>query len=191
MPPWNGRRLAAAFAARRDQAWTLGYASMEASTVAGHAAWEGTFPCELTGTLMRNGPARHERGGQRYAHRWDGDGMVQRFSLNVEGVAHLGRFVQTRKLLDEDAVGHMLYSGFGTPIDPEQPTLERIENSNPARPDSVAVGISGSSSERTAPRVAMARRRPSLINGSDGAIDTSIIGTSPAATPIIAGVAPL
>ncbi len=132
VPPWNGKRLSAAFAARRDRAWTLGYASIDASVVSGQAAWEGTFPRELSGTFLRNGPARHERGGQRYAHRWDGDGMVQRFTLSAEGVSHLGRFVQTRKLLDEDASGQMLYSGFGTPVDRMQPTPERIENSNPA-----------------------------------------------------------
>jgi all-trans-8'-apo-beta-carotenal 15,15'-oxygenase len=131
-PPWDGKRLAAAFAARRDRAWTVGYESIEAPEVASQAAWEGTFPPELSGYLLRNGPARHERGGQRYAHRWDGDGMVQRFTLNPDGVSHLGRFVQTRKLRDEDAAGHMLYSGFGTPVDSAPPTAERIEQSNPA-----------------------------------------------------------
>lgn len=132
VPPWNGKRLSAAFAAQRDRRWTLGYESIDAPVLSGYARWEGTFPRELAGTLLRNGPARHERGGQRYAHRWDGDGMVQRFALSPEGVSHLGRFVQTRKLLDEDAAGCMLYSGFGTPVDRMEPTPERIENSNPA-----------------------------------------------------------
>lgn len=132
MPPWNGGRLSAAFAARRDRAWTLGYTSVDVPEFSCEAAWEGNFPHELTGMLLRNGPARHERGGQRYAHRWDGDGMVQRFALSGKGVTHLGRFVQTRKLMDEDAAGHMVYSGFGTPVDQTQPTPERIENSNPA-----------------------------------------------------------
>jgi all-trans-8'-apo-beta-carotenal 15,15'-oxygenase len=132
MPAWNGKRLSAEFAARRDRQWTLGYASVETPVVSGQAAWEGSFPRELTGTLVRNGPARHERGGQRYGHRWDGDGMVQRFSLGASGVSHVGRFVQTHKLLEEDAAGHMIYSGFGTPVDNVPPTPARIECSNPA-----------------------------------------------------------
>ena len=132
VPPWDGRALSAEFAARHDRAWTLGYESVHAPVLAGKASWEGDFPSELTGMFLRNGPARHERGGQRYAHRWDGDGMIQRFMLSPEGVSHLGRFVQTRKLLDEEAAGHMLYSGFGTPVDREKPTLARIEASNPA-----------------------------------------------------------
>jgi all-trans-8'-apo-beta-carotenal 15,15'-oxygenase len=132
MPAWNGQRLAAAFAARRDRAWTLGYESINAPVISGQAAWEGVCPRELFGTFLRNGPARHERGGMRYAHRWDGDGMVQRFTLSPDGVSHLSRFVQTRKLLDEDDAGGMIYSGFGTPVDRVQPTPQRIEDSNPA-----------------------------------------------------------
>jgi all-trans-8'-apo-beta-carotenal 15,15'-oxygenase len=132
MPAWHGQGLSAAFAARRDRPWTLGYTSIETPVLSGQARWEGNFPRELTGTLVRNGPARHERGGQRYAHRWDGDGMVQRFTLDAGGVTHLGRFVQTHKLLDEDVAGRMLYSGFGTPVDQMPPTPQRIENSNPA-----------------------------------------------------------
>jgi all-trans-8'-apo-beta-carotenal 15,15'-oxygenase len=58
--------------------------------------------------------------------------MVQRFSLDADGVSHLGRFVQTHKLLKEDAAGRMLYSGFGTPVDPSPPTAAHIENANPA-----------------------------------------------------------
>ena len=131
-PPWNGQTLAATFAAQRGRAWTLGFQSVDEPALSGKAKWEGNFPSELTGTLLRNGPARHDRGGQRYAHRWDGDGMIQRFTLSVDGVTHLGRFVQTRKLHDEDAAGRMVYSGFGTPVDTEPPTLERIEQSNPA-----------------------------------------------------------
>lgn len=131
-PPWDGERLSVAFAARRNRAWTVGYESIDAHAVTGHAVWEGSFPPELAGTFLRNGPARHERGGRRYAHRWDGDGMIQRFEMSENGVSHLGRFVQTEKLVEEDAAGRMIYSVFGTPVDQSPPTPERIEQSNPA-----------------------------------------------------------
>jgi all-trans-8'-apo-beta-carotenal 15,15'-oxygenase len=132
MPAWNGEALAAAFAARRDQAWTLAYASLDRATVSGCASWTGNLPEGLRGTLFRNGPARHERGGKRYAHRWDGDGMVQRFTLSRDGVSHFGRYVETHKRVTEEAYGRMLFSGFGTPIDVSPPTPERVEASNPA-----------------------------------------------------------
>jgi all-trans-8'-apo-beta-carotenal 15,15'-oxygenase len=131
-PQWDGEALLAAFAARRDRPWTVAYASLDQPCIEGTAAWTGALPKGLRGTLFRNGPARHERGGRRYAHRWDGDGMVQRFTLTEQGVAHYGRHVATSKYLAEEAAGRMLFSGFGTAIDDEPPTLERIEASNPA-----------------------------------------------------------
>lgn len=130
--PWHGERLLKQFASRRGRAWTLGYESVQASELASQATWEGSFPSELCGLFYRNGPARHEVSGRRYGHRWDGDGMVQRFQLSSDGVIHVGRFVQTRKLLDEEAAGQMLYSAFGTSVDHLQPTPEHIEASNPA-----------------------------------------------------------
>lgn len=132
VPPWDGRRLSAAFASRRDRSWTLGYASVGEPSLASETKWSGSFPRELEGTLFRNGPARHELGGMRYAHRWDGDGMIQRFALSEAGVKHSGRFIQTHKLRAEDEAGQMIYSGFGTPVDRAQPTPQRIEDSNPA-----------------------------------------------------------
>ncbi|MCW5660126.1 MAG: carotenoid oxygenase family protein [Burkholderiaceae bacterium] len=131
-PSWDGEALSAAFAARRDRPWTQGYASLNRSAIEGTATWTGALPKELRGTLFRNGPARHERGGRRYAHRWDGDGMVQRFTLTEQGVTHHGRCVATAKYLAEEAAGRMLFSGFGTAIDQAPPTAERIEASNPA-----------------------------------------------------------
>ncbi|MCW5656756.1 MAG: carotenoid oxygenase family protein [Burkholderiaceae bacterium] len=131
-PRWNGQELLAAFAARRDRSWTQGYASLDQPTISGTAEWAGTFPSGLRGTLFRNGPAKHERGGRRYAHRWDGDGMVQRFTLTETGVAHHGRYVETAKYLAEESAGRMIFSGFGTAVDDMPPTPARIEASNPA-----------------------------------------------------------
>ena len=60
---------------------------------------EGEIPEALRGgTLYRNGPARFERGGERYAHMLDGDGYVCRFAFDAEGesVSFRSRFVKTR-----------------------------------------------------------------------------------------------
>jgi len=60
---------------------------------------EGEIPAALRGgTLYRNGPARFERGGERYAHMLDGDGYVCRFGFSEDGesVAFRSRFVKTR-----------------------------------------------------------------------------------------------
>lgn len=60
---------------------------------------EGEIPSALLGgTLYRNGPARFERGGERYAHMLDGDGYVCRFGFSEDGgkVEFRSRFVKTR-----------------------------------------------------------------------------------------------
>jgi len=81
----------------------------------------GKLPAELRGRFYRNGPALHERGGRRYRHWFDGDGMVQQFSFTGTGVSHLGRMVRTPKLLAEQQAGRFLRNAFGTPVEGAAP----------------------------------------------------------------------
>ena len=76
----------------------------------------GKWPANLRGRFYRNGPALFERGGVRYQHWFDGDGMVQQFSIGGGRVAHRGRMVRTPKLLAEQQAGHFLYSVYGTQV---------------------------------------------------------------------------
>ncbi len=101
-----------------DERWTLGLSSVTRDSL-GAASGEieilhGRIPATLRGTLYRNGPARHGRGGRRYTHWFDGDGMLQEFRFDDAGLSHRGRFVQTRKYREESRAGHLLYPGFGT-----------------------------------------------------------------------------
>jgi all-trans-8'-apo-beta-carotenal 15,15'-oxygenase len=75
---------------------------------------EGRIPEWIRGSYYINGPARFERGGRRYQHWLDGDGMVCALHFTENGVRFVSRFVQTRKLQDEAAAGAFLYRGFGT-----------------------------------------------------------------------------
>ena len=93
--------------------------------VSAEARLLGRWPAELRGRFYRNGPALFERGGERYHHWFDGDGMVQQFSLE-DGpggtrIRHLGRLVRTSKLQAEQQAGRFLFSTFGTPIDGTPP----------------------------------------------------------------------
>jgi carotenoid cleavage dioxygenase len=88
-------------------------------------ALSGRWPAELRGRFYRNGPALHERDGQRYHHWFAGDGMVQQFSFTGgarPAVRHLGRLVRTPKLLAEQRAGKFLYSAYGTKIGGDEPT---------------------------------------------------------------------
>ncbi|MCS0630840.1 carotenoid oxygenase family protein [Telluria mixta] len=98
----------------RDPELTV-YANLEGNQQ-GHAHVEGRIPGELQGTFFRNGPGRFELGGERYHHWFDGDGYAQAWCIDGGTVTHQGRFVETRKFLDESAAGQFLYPAFGTDI---------------------------------------------------------------------------
>jgi all-trans-8'-apo-beta-carotenal 15,15'-oxygenase len=87
----------------------------------GGALLRGRWPRELRGRFYRNGPALFERGSERYHHWFDGDGMVQQFSISEGGVSHKGRLVRTSKLRAEQQAGRFLMSALGTSIDDGPP----------------------------------------------------------------------
>jgi carotenoid cleavage dioxygenase-like enzyme len=76
---------------------------------------EGEVPRGLRGTYYLNGPARFARGGRRYRHWLDGDGMVcsLRFGGD-EGVRFTARFVRGAKLVAEEEAGRPVFRAFGT-----------------------------------------------------------------------------
>lgn len=106
---------ASAFAAQRiTEPWTLGYVGLQADAEPMPLALRGHMPPALSGAFYRNGPARHELGGQRYHHLFDGDGMLQKYTLSDRGIVHQGRFVRTEKFLADSAAGHPVRAAFGT-----------------------------------------------------------------------------
>ena len=83
----------------------LGWRGIATDQVECTARIEGHLPPELQGTLFRNGPAVHERFGLRYRHLFDGDGMVQAFRFDGQGVTHRARVLATPKLVRETRAG--------------------------------------------------------------------------------------
>lgn len=133
LPGWNGQQLQAAFAqASKTKPWTLAYRSFSSEQASCNATVSGRFPDSLRGDFYRIGPGRHELGGLRYGHRWDGDGLLQRFTIGPDGVQHLARYVQTQKYRDETEANRLLHNTFGTAVTAMPPTAEAIERSNPA-----------------------------------------------------------
>lgn len=80
------------------------------------ATVRGRWPRALEGALYRNGPGRWERGGQRYAHWFDGDGLVQHWEIADGRVYHQSRFVQTAKWQEEQRAGRFVHAAAGTSI---------------------------------------------------------------------------
>jgi len=85
------------------------------------ASVRGRWPAGLRGRFYRNGPALFERGGERYHHWFDGDGMVQQFTIGDGRISHRGRLVRTAKLKLEQAEGRFVRGAFGTSIDDNTP----------------------------------------------------------------------
>ncbi|MBD2100559.1 carotenoid oxygenase family protein [Leptolyngbya sp. FACHB-261] len=73
----------------------------------------GQIPPGLRGSLYRNGPGRLERGGQRVAHWFDGDGGILAVHFGDTAATGLYRYVQTQGYREEDQAGHYLYGGYG------------------------------------------------------------------------------
>lgn len=125
---WGAGALVLAGAARADQQTRERFhaalardasLAVYADTVgsqAGEARISGRLPADLQGSFYRNGPGRFELGGERYHHWFDGDGFVQRWTIGGGQVRHQGRFVETRRFLDESQAGQFLYPSFGTHV---------------------------------------------------------------------------
>tara|TARA_R110000796_G_scaffold14299_16_gene46693 strand:+ start:837 stop:2339 length:1503 start_codon:yes stop_codon:yes gene_type:complete len=95
--------------------WLLGYQSVQQNSLSSDSLRvSGRWPAALQGSFYRNMPARFERGGQRYQHWFDGDGMLQAFRLNGGSIAHHGRFIETHKFRVDERAGRLLTPAFGT-----------------------------------------------------------------------------
>lgn len=111
-----------AFAARRATApWTLGYVGLQADAPPMALTLRGRLPAGLAGAFYRNGTGRHEVGGLRYHHPFDGDGLVQKYSVSERGIVHHARFVATDKAKAEAAAGRPLRQAFGTAFPGAEP----------------------------------------------------------------------
>ena len=128
----DGSEWSADFAhALENNPMLLGWRSVPADRLDCEARVEGHLPAELAGTLYRNGPAVHERFGQRYTHWFEGDGMVHAYRFDGRRVSHRGRVVKTPKLAREDEVGRRLFPGVATHIE-NGITLRRPDDINTA-----------------------------------------------------------
>lgn len=127
-------------AARKHRPWLAGWETLESEALAPrHLAWRGKLPTGLRGTLYRNGPGRFDRGGQRYHHWFDGDGLLQAWRIEADGVRHAARFVETHKLVAEREAGRFLYMGAGTHIADARP-MRNADDANTANTSVIAFG---------------------------------------------------
>jgi all-trans-8'-apo-beta-carotenal 15,15'-oxygenase len=75
---------------------------------------QGEIPEFIRGTYYLNGPARFSRGGFRYNHWLDGDGMVCALRFNSGRVEFTSRFIKSFKYTAEEEAQRPLFRTFGT-----------------------------------------------------------------------------
>lgn len=128
-------------AARATAPWTLAFECARLFSFGPtRMTIDGTMPDALCGTLYRIGPGCHDRGNQRYLHRFDGDGMIQSFRINRKEIIHTGKFVTTAKYRAETEAQSFLMSTFGTKH-PHAPAMsENISDMNPANINILPLG---------------------------------------------------
>ncbi|KAL1510135.1 hypothetical protein AB1Y20_006467 [Prymnesium parvum] len=119
-----------------SEAWTRAYSSAAASPTSYEIEEiDGAIPAALRGTLFRNGPGNFERGGVRYEHVLDGDGLLCRFTLDgSKGTAHFARrFVETAEYVEEAEADAILHRNtFGTQPPGLLSNVLRLSLKNPA-----------------------------------------------------------
>ncbi|MEM9234858.1 MAG: carotenoid oxygenase family protein, partial [Pseudomonadota bacterium] len=99
----------------------------------------GQAPAGFAGTYFLNGPAKHDRGGIRYDHWFDGDGMIHAFRFGEVGATHEGRFVETPKFKAEQAAERLLFPGFDT-VPPDPAPVTKSDDINVANISVIPVG---------------------------------------------------
>lgn len=80
----------------------------------------GTLPPFLRGTCYFNGPSRFSRGGLKYRHWLDGDGMIAAIAFGPDGPAFTNRFVRSAKFVREEAEGRPVFRTFGTSFEGDE-----------------------------------------------------------------------
>jgi all-trans-8'-apo-beta-carotenal 15,15'-oxygenase len=77
---------------------------------------DGVLPKELTGTLYRIGPGKHQVGSTLLHNIFDGDGLVSQLTLNGRSVRFRNRYVRTPHFQHGQTSNRIRYRGIGTQI---------------------------------------------------------------------------
>ena len=102
-------------AALIEKPWLLGYLGVPQTELHGSVnIVSGKVPNDLKGYFLRNGPALHNIGPDRFLHWFDAPGMVQKFAFADGQVRHHGRVINTYRNRTEAEAGRITFSAFGT-----------------------------------------------------------------------------
>jgi len=110
----------------QDAGYRLGFASLDREVSIAALPIEGTLPAWLTGTLLRNGPARFAVGAEQYRHWFDGLAMLHRFTIGAGGVSYANRFLGSPAFREAERTGRIARAEFAT--NPQRTLIERFSS---------------------------------------------------------------
>ena len=96
----------------------------------------GTIPAWLTGTLVRNGPARYEVGDRSFNHWFDGLAMLHAFGFADGRVSYANRYLHSGAQRAAATDGRIAYPEFAT--DPCRSVFARVQAMFSSGDDDVA-----------------------------------------------------
>lgn len=102
----------------------LGFTSLENETSVDRLPVQGKIPTWLSGTLIRNGPAKYELDGQKLNHWFDGFAMLHKFSFFEGEVSYANRFIKSKAYKQAKEKGKISYREFAT--DPCRSIFSRV-----------------------------------------------------------------
>jgi len=94
--------------------YALGFQSLAKEVRIDKLSTRGVVPSWLTGTLVRNGPAKFEVGERKLRHWFDGFAMLHKFSFHDGEVSYANKFLETEAYRYAKANGKIGYSEFAT-----------------------------------------------------------------------------
>jgi len=102
----------------------VGFLTLNAEIVLESLPTEGRFPDWLSGSLVRNGPAKFEAGHDLFNHHFDGFAMLHRFGFRNGEVSYRNRYLRSRSFEYATQKDRMGYPVFATRLDRDR--LERV-----------------------------------------------------------------
>ena len=102
----------------------LGFTTLDQEIVVERLPIVGVVPAWLSGTVVRNGPARFEVGEQKYRHWFDGQAMLHRFSFKNGEVSYANKYLQSQSHKKALETGKIYYREFAT--DPCRSIFQRL-----------------------------------------------------------------
>ena len=104
----------------------LGFSTLDEELHIENLSVKGTIPKWLSGTLIRNGPAKFEVGKEKFRHWFDGLAMLHKFSFKDGKVAYANKFLESNAFKSAMETGKISYKEFAT--DPCRSIFKRVSS---------------------------------------------------------------